>query len=171
MQPNYESCFLDLLSNLLPSVHLYVDQVAAKRKRAKHTRWIWITGPNQTKTYKRPFCEDDAQWVAENVLAVRPTSCPELIIDKRFGDKSPDYRFATPDSPTFEVKGPVRRTFFNPEKFGGNWTKATGKGVRNDVRKILLHHCRNFGEVPHYLALLLPCPKDAVPPTFHTVMQ
>jgi hypothetical protein len=173
MPEAFEQLFVELIQNALCSVHLYIDQIPRKRKRGTTTPWPWSIGRNAWTTYVRPFNEDDVQWVAENAKSIRPAACPPVIINKKHGEKLPDYRFAAPSSPTFEVKGPVRRTFFDPSRFGKNWTKppdAEGGSVRKDIRKILTYHCRDFAAVPHYLVLLLPCSIETLPPTFDTIM-
>jgi hypothetical protein len=172
MQQSFERLFVELLQNTLPSVHLYVDQIAREKRRATGTRWRWITSQTEC-TYERPFNEDDVQWVADKIHDLHPAGCPPIIVNKKHGFKLPDYRFDKAGSPTFEVKGPVRLTFFDPARFGHNWTKppdAKGGSIRRDVRKILTNHCRDFPCVPHYLVLLLPCSIETLPRTFDTIM-
>jgi len=160
------------MQETLSSVHLYVDQIASVKKRAASTRWRWIVRPNEEKIYERPFNEDDVQWVAEHVVSSR-AGCPPVIVNKKHGSKLPDYRFAAAGSPTFEVKGPVRTSFFEPKCFGRNWTKpldAKSGSIRKDIRKILTDHCRDFPGVSHYMVMLLPCSIETLPPTFDAIM-
>jgi hypothetical protein len=135
MQKSFERLFVELMQETLPSVHLYVDPIASAKKRAASTPWRWIVSQNEEKMYERPFNEDDVQWVVENIHHLRPASCPPIIVNKKHGDKMPDYRFELSGSPTFEVKGPVKCTFFNPERFGHNWTKPLDvKGGQHSER-------------------------------------
>ncbi len=100
------------------------------------------------------FRENDMRdYVKQALLDGRmrfPQEWPELEIESR---GRIDYCFVEASSvlATCEVKGPVRAAFFDPKRFGQNWTgPRLLKDVRNQLRRA------KAGDGAHYLGLLFP---------------
>lgn len=166
-----------LASNVpqLPSYVATIDELRRKTNKKqldRSRRWTWLLRPNERELRcTSPFLEKDLEHFIENGRSKRPPDCPRVIVNRPYGRTRPDYRFDTTDSPTFEVKGPVRNTFFDLDNFGHNWTKmltAKGGSIVKDVAKIR-ERCREFPDVPHYLVLLLCC--NIIPPSFTEIMK
>jgi hypothetical protein len=96
-----------------------------------------------------------------------PRACPPLIVDKTIVGEARrriDYAFVLNERigvqdlgnilATVEVKGPVRGTFFDPDKSEGNWAPYVAKDIERQHER-----CRTAPGAQHYLALLLPYPE------------
>jgi hypothetical protein len=100
------------------------------------------------------FRENDVRdYVRASLLdgrIVLPKGWPVLEVESR---GRIDYSFVDGGAilATCEVKGPVRKGFFDPKKFGINWT---GPKVQTDIRKQVNRANKIPGE--HYLAILFP---------------
>jgi len=99
--------------------------------------------------------------LAKQLKVSVPKGCPPLLIERTLPDNPGtriDYALvrAVPPSgtdilATCEVKGPVRKTLFNPSRLQGNF----GKKVIKDAQ-YQLHRTNLYPKAEHYLALLVP---------------
>jgi hypothetical protein len=93
-----------------------------------------------------------------------PPACPPIIVDQTiFGEmrRRIDYAFVLDEKTgvqdvgnilaTVEVKGPVRGTFFDPERSEGNWVPYVAKDIGRQHER-----CGTAPRAEHYLALLMP---------------
>jgi hypothetical protein len=89
--------------------------------------------------------------------------CPPIIINRTLpggGKTRPDYSFVrcvppvTPDDvlATCEVKGPVRRAFFDVERLHRSWGARIVADVEGQLERTAL-----YPNASHYVALLVPC--------------
>jgi hypothetical protein len=97
-----------------------------------------------------------------------PPACPPVIVDRTIVGETRrriDYAFVLNERTgvqdvrnilaTVEVKGPVRSTFFDPERSERNWAPYVAKDIGRQHER-----CGTAPRAEHYLALLIPYPES-----------
>jgi hypothetical protein len=163
---SYEEVLFDLFADRLAVLH----SVLAQRDEDRIERDKNVPKRNVTPC---AFCEEDLQWFIKRDDHMRPYQGFTLVVNEVGHDanrKRPDYQLLDKGSlvATCEVKGPVRRTFFDIDAYGRNWTKPSGipATVRSQLSRTQTHP-----NARHYLALLLCLAEADVPASMHRVME
>lgn len=118
------------------------------------------------------FCEEDLQWLIKREDHLQISQGVKLIVNEVGHDadrKRADYQLEKNGIlvATCEVKGPVRKSFFDLDAYGRNWTRPDRipSMVVSQLSRAQTHPKAN-----HYLALLFCLEESKIPESMQHVM-
>ena len=107
----------------------------------------------------------------ENDLRDRLRGIPDIVVEQRLQNDdnsgNVDYHIMSHGRvvATCEVKGPVRKSFLDPSRFGRNWSKRFTEDLQKQAKR-----AASMPDAEHYSMLLLPFTEETLNASHYTVV-